>query len=978
MKKVKQSAITLLILFWVGLNQLYWALAPHIATYNNAEGLHTSLNLILHATTGIGPDIVMLLLGLLLPTKAPHQPKSAVIKIWLNTLILGCGTCLILMLCVHNASAAYGYIPTSAVLDSLLPVLRSSYPLITGTLIGLLISKIVGELPQDWQKQTIYLIIVLIALPLFAKPNVFGWADRGISLFYALLFVLGQYGFRFLAAKFSSRSWLLIGLITYIVNYGLQFIMPSFSTDSSVIQRYATPANILSVICAFTIVLLTKRFLSISSGLIISYLVLIENSAVIAWLTGVTDTKIGHSSLRTGILAIIAIAATIVLAWAWTKLSKLTIIQRYIQRIDRFSKQSFDKQIALLKRKLPLTTLCQLLFAYFIAFISLLAMNDGWRIKPNANLNYNVFAYLLGQRQLIILLNALFIFATIKFVQAITRRFWFSLSLTLLLNIILIIANREKIAARAEPVLPADLAMLKVGKQLFGMVSSQVWLISIAVLILIVVGTTWLELRHPFRIHWSLSHTVTYCLLLPLMLLSSLLWNEPNTPLNNFLNSIGDSPMFYNQLSGARINGPIIQYLNNVDVTIMTKPADYSAATMKEVVKRYQKEAQHINLHRSNRLSDQTIIFNLSESFANPNRVPGVKLKNNPIPFVTKMAKQNTGGIMISSGYGGGTANMEYMTLTGYSLCNFSPTLPTPYTQLVPTLQHNPSIVDNFKHSVAIHPYIGVFYSRTTVYKKFGFDRFMYLGSKYPIKHLYKIDRSPYLSDKTAYANTLDQINNKQRGQFINLVTMQNHFPYDQHFYNNNPRYAATTVSEGTNIDSVNDFATGIHYTDNYVRNFIKQIDRINKPITIVFYGDHLPGIYGNDMHRDGLKLHETDYFIYSNKYARNHGAHNFNHNTHFVSPNDFIAMVAKQTNSKVNWYQALLTAVYEKLPALTINTNESTTNSYNTSSELVNRNGKIVKKSSLTKKQKQILHDYQLIQYDVTAGKHYTNKYFK
>lgn len=80
MKKVKQSAITLLILFWVGLNQLYWALAPHIATYNNAEGLHTSLNLILHATTGIGPDIVMLLLGLLLPTKAPHQPKSAVIK----------------------------------------------------------------------------------------------------------------------------------------------------------------------------------------------------------------------------------------------------------------------------------------------------------------------------------------------------------------------------------------------------------------------------------------------------------------------------------------------------------------------------------------------------------------------------------------------------------------------------------------------------------------------------------------------------------------------------------------------------------------------------------------------------------------------------------------------------------------------------------------------------------------------------------
>ncbi len=446
MKKVKQYPITLLILFWVGLNQLYWALAPHIATYNNTEGLHTSLNLILHATTGIGPDIVMLLLGLLLSTKAPHQPKSAVIKIWLNTLVLGCITCLILMFCVHNASAVYGYIPTSAVLDSLLPILRGSYPLITGTLIGLLISKIIGELPQDWQKRTIYLIIVLIALSLFAKPNMFGWADHGISLFYALLFVLGQYGFRFLAARFSSRSWLLIGLITFIVNCGLQFIMPSFSTDSSVIQRYATPVNILSVVCAFAIVLLTKKFFSISSGLLISYLVLIENSAVIAWLTGITDTKIGHSSFRTGILAIISVVAAIVLAWVWTKLSKLTIIQRYVQRIDHFSKQSFDKQTALLKRKLPLTTLCQLLLAYLIAFISLLAMNDGWRIKPNTSLNYNVFAYLLGQRQLIILLNALFIFATIKFIQAITRRYWFSLSLTLLLNIILMVDYRMKLA----------------------------------------------------------------------------------------------------------------------------------------------------------------------------------------------------------------------------------------------------------------------------------------------------------------------------------------------------------------------------------------------------------------------------------------------------------------------------------------------------------------------------------------------------
>ena len=65
---------------------------------------------------------------------------------------------------------------------------------------------------------------------------------------------------------------------------------------------------------------------------------------------------------------------------------------------------------------------------------------------------------------------------------------------------------------------------------------------------------------------------------------------------------------------------------------------------------------------------------------------------------------------------------MEYMTLTGYSVSNFSPTLPVPYTQLVGKLKVNPSIVDSFNHAVAIHPYIGTFYNRTSVYSKFGFE----------------------------------------------------------------------------------------------------------------------------------------------------------------------------------------------------------------------------------------------------------------
>ena len=210
---------------------------------------------------------------------------------------------------------------------------------------------------------------------------------------------------------------------------------------------------------------------------------------------------------------------------------------------------------------------------------------------------------------------------------------------------------------------------------------------------------------------------------------------------------------------------------------------------------------------------------------------------------------------------------------------------------------------------------------------------------------------------------------------------MQNHFPYSDNYYRHLNRYRSVSVSSGTSANEVDEFSTEIHYTNNAVKHFIKQIDGINRPITVVFYGDHLPGIYQNDIARDGVKLHETEYFIYSNKYARAHGAKNFKQGTAVVSPNDFIAMVAKQTNSKVTWYQALLTDVFEKLPAMAKNVEVK--GDVNTAravarTDFVNDQGKLVKESSLTKQQKQLLQDYRLVQYDVTAGKKYTLKYLK
>nr|WP_239473151.1 LTA synthase family protein [Limosilactobacillus coleohominis] len=394
-------------------------------------------------------------------------------------------------------------------------------------------------------------------------------------------------------------------------------------------------------------------------------------------------------------------------------------------------------------------------------------------------------------------------------------------------------------------------------------------------------------------------------------------------------------------------------------------------------MERYRLSARSINKARSNDLNKQTIILNLSESYSNPERVPGIKLKADPMPFVKSMKKSTTSGLMISSGYGGGTANMEYMSLTGLVLANFSPTLVTPFTQLVPFSNHPWSFNQLFHESSVIHPYVGTFYSRTTVYKKFGFDKFIHLGSKYKIRHQKKIDRSPYLSDYTSYANTIDKLNSYTRTQFISLVTMQNHFPYTEHFYNGANKYQAFIKKASTDPETVAQYAMGLHYTDLALKEFIHKINKMPQPITIVFYGDHLPGIYANDMNKYGLKLHETDYFIYSNPAARRNGAKQKIDSDNVVGPNDFISMVAQQTNSKVTPYIALLTMVHRKLPAVSLKTNTSTANEYHSSPQFVNEKGEIVSSKHLTKKQKQLWKDYLLVQYDMTSGKHYLESSF-
>ncbi|WP_155286996.1 LTA synthase family protein [Lacticaseibacillus zhaodongensis] len=569
--------------------------------------------------------------------------------------------------------------------------------------------------------------------------------------------------------------------------------------------------------------------------------------------------------------------------------------------------------------------------------------------------------------------GAILLMAIFWIIRGLTNRYWTALIATFTAGTLWLIADVVKIAARNEPIVPADIYELRSTANLVKMVSPLLLIAGVVIVVAVIALCIWLERKHPAPKTSWLMRVVQFIFAIAFMV-GFRSYNQYMSASQQFANNFKVTYKIMNQMWAAQDNGPYVQFAQNIDVTPMEKPKGYSKAAIDQLAKKYGQEAAQINKTRTNDISKMTVMFNLSESFSDPTRVPNVHLDKDPIPNIRAIKKQTTSGLMMSHGYGGGTADMEWETLTGMSLGNLNTTLSTPYTQLVSRQQNGAAVSTWFKYSSAIHPFNGSEYNRQGVYEKFNFNKFAALDSKYPIKHRrYVGNAHTYLSDYTAYDNALDQLQARKGGQFLNLITIQNHMPYTPTLYSKHDFKASGSAFTTADLKgSFESYAMGLHYTDDAAEKFMHQIDAINKPIIWVFYGDHLGALYnGDSSSKYAVPLHQTDYFIYANKYARAHGAKTKLSNTKQVGSSDFIAMAFAQANAKVDPFVALLTKVQKTLPTIWMRS-DNRTNDPTYGMSFVNKNGKEVYYNDLSKKQKATLHDYQLLEYDITAGKQY------
>lgn len=235
-----------------------------------------------------------------------------------------------------------------------------------------------------------------------------------------------------------------------------------------------------------------------------------------------------------------------------------------------------------------------------------------------------------------------------------------------------------------------------------------------------------------------------------------------------------------------------------------------------------------------------------------------------------------------------------------------------------------------------------------------------------------------YVSDASAYQNVIDQLNQSDgESQFIQLVTMQNHLPYGDYYTNNEFKEADTSTgldeNEKVQIDT---YAKGISYTDQATAAFLNQLNMIEQPITVIFYGDHLPGIYTSEAKykENQLTLHESDYFIWSNSSSSSAGSKLSPEESDYSSSNFFMASAAEHMDAKVTPFLALLTEVHQSVPA--VSRFASTDADWGTgSTSYLDSSGQLIKKKTLSSEAKHLLEDYRLVQYDQTAGKGYLSE---
>ncbi|WP_242299366.1 LTA synthase family protein [Bacillus cereus group sp. BfR-BA-01448] len=559
------------------------------------------------------------------------------------------------------------------------------------------------------------------------------------------------------------------------------------------------------------------------------------------------------------------------------------------------------------------------------------------------------------------ILSVVAIYAIYILVYNLIGKVFLSMILTSCTLVILGIVNYLKLIFRGDPLYPSDFTQIMHMQSVIPMVMdyfswSYIFVIILSIVACIVAGIYMRRYIQNVKIHLGIRALLVVGSIFVLYAYG----NFANTFMNKVFQKSGVDFVLWDQNENYASNGFVLGFISNLDTTVMEKPNNYSKENMFQIANDI-KQQYSGNIGNQKKKEKPNIIFVMSESFWDPTKVTNLSFSEDPVPNLHHYIENFPGGQTISPTFGGNTANVEFEALTSYSMSLLKPGS-IPYQQVVINKKEIPSIPTALKkegyYTSAIHSFGRSFFKRDDVYRVLGFDKF---NAEDTMENV-DID-GDYISDLAMSKEIIAELEKQKQPTFIHAVTMQNHFPFTEGRFGEN----LIEISGLENEESKGELETyteGLRRSDEALQYLIEQLDNLDRPTLLVFFGDHLPSLGTNKSFykengyitnektpNERLAMAQTPLLMYANFDMPND-------NLGVVSPIYFSNLIFDYAGLNKSLFYQFLSEFYKEIPVLR--------------DELkVDKNGEVI--NDLTKKQKEMLEQYKMLQYDLLVGNQYS-----
>ena len=418
-------------------------------------------------------------------------------------------------------------------------------------------------------------------------------------------------------------------------------------------------------------------------------------------------------------------------------------------------------------------------------------------------------------------------------------RLWIATAATGAITIVLAIINFFKCEFRNEPFLPWDLkssAELKSIMPQLKIEPTLTMIFCITVYVCLVLYTKRIKTTKYKTIKSTIlirSFAFFLILFISSKYVNLTFFNE------KVLNKFGMNINNWEQTETYNNNGVVSAFvLNSINLAI-TEPEGYSEQKMNEIYNEI-KQNTSSEIHDT-KVKEPNIIVIMSEGFWDVTELPGITFENELLPTINMLKENYTSGSVFSPKFGGGTSNVEFEALTGFSN-QFLPPNSVPYEQYI--LKPSFSIAEYLKNkgysTLAIHSNNREFWNRNTAYKNLYFDNFIAADNFENPELKRELISDMEVSKKIISEYELNEASN-DNPWFNYTVTMQNHMAYSSNKWDENDvvKFKAENISSSVE-DGLKDLATGLNYSDSALKYLIDYFEKIDEPTIIVFFGDHM------------------------------------------------------------------------------------------------------------------------------------------